>query len=706
MKKSKKPMTDSTRVLRSSAAKKRPPESRPSAVTGGEIAAKRTRSEKSKDDDGGGGGFPIPRVLPSTKKVIVVRESKAEEEDRKPKKRGRPPKSSKEAPILVSKEKKKKQKKQQKKKSEGRSGGGEGRAAVKQRISDQIKALLLDAGWTIDLRPRNGRDYLDAVYIPPKPFKGSFWSVTKAYAVYQEHKKSSEEKSVTASDPIPGDMLSMLNRKTTPGARQRWKIGAGRTPNKRKGCALLARKSGDDYVPYPWKRTVLSWLIDSGVLSVDTKVNYVDKKGKGVMEGWITRGGIRCGCCSDVITPSEFEAHSGSKLRCPYQNIVVEEGGVSLLQSQMDAWEKQSGPERKGFWEVEFGDDDLHDDTCSICADGGDLVCCDGCPSTFHLECLDIETIPPGDWHCKNCACKFCGLISDASLDEDGATISPLLSCSQCEQKFHQGCIPNRNTVSLGPGSVFCGESCKMVFKKLQKLLGVKNDMEGGFSWTLVRRFDDASLPHNAECNSKIAVAFAIMDECFMPTIDQRSGIKVIHNVVYNCGANISRLDYSGFYTFILERGDEIMSAASVRIHGTRLAEMPYIGTRNMYRRQGLCRRLLSGIESALFSLNVEKLIIPAISELTETWTKVFGFKPLELSDKQEVRSINLLTFPGIDLLQKPILKVDPAEQHTVAERAEQGEREIDRVCELGTANECSVLTSFGSSSDEVACPS
>jgi len=46
-------------------------------------------------------------------------------------------------------------------------------------------------------------------------------------------------------------------------------------------------------------------------------------------------------------------------------------------------------------------------DTCDSCKEGGDLLCCDRCPSAFHLMChdppLEEEDVPKGEWLCHKC---------------------------------------------------------------------------------------------------------------------------------------------------------------------------------------------------------------------------------------------------------------------------------------------------------------
>ncbi|KAK9161027.1 hypothetical protein Syun_007368 [Stephania yunnanensis] len=524
-------------------------------------------------------------------------------------------------------------------------GGGVARRSLGKNglIRDQIKTMLTNAGWKIDMRRRRNKTSHDAVYISPSGT--GYWSSLKAYYAFKKQYEDEEANDCGSSGssslfkPIPKEDLDQLTRKpktkemrakmikrgvkkgksageTTKRAlkikcvksgksivisrRCGNSLNAGRKRNcvvarstkglvdnqksaqgscrltnnlsskqgdltgaskkgisklskvrsasntaandrknkKQRGYTLLVRNSIKDmdldeegFASYAGKRTILSWMIDEGTLPLNGNVKYMNKRRTRAMaEGQITREGILCGCCSKTLTVLEFEVHAGSKLHQPFENIFVE-SGATLLECLLDAWNKIEESKDDGFCYIDKNDDDPNDDTCCLCGDGGDLICCDGCPSTFHRSCLGLKDLPLGDWHCLSCLCKFCGNVAGLN-DQD---------------------------------------TDRTMFERLQKDLGLKQKLEEGYTWTLMRRFNldsDTSLlglTHKAECNTKLAVALSVMNECFLPVLDRRSGMNLIHNVIYNCGSNFSRLNFSGFYTAVLEKGDEIISAASIR---------------------------------------------------------------------------------------------------------------------------------------------
>ncbi|KAL6992157.1 DNA helicase [Sarracenia purpurea var. burkii] len=52
---------------------------------------------------------------------------------------------------------------------------------------------------------------------------------------------------------------------------------------------------------------------------------------------------------------------------------------------------------------------DGHYYECVICDLGGNLLCCDCCPRTYHLQCLNppLKRIPSGKWQCPSCCQKI-----------------------------------------------------------------------------------------------------------------------------------------------------------------------------------------------------------------------------------------------------------------------------------------------------------
>ncbi|EOY24227.1 Acyl-CoA N-acyltransferase with RING/FYVE/PHD-type zinc finger protein, putative [Theobroma cacao] len=404
-----------------------------------------------------------------------------------------------------------------------------------------------------------------------------------------------------------------------------------------------------------YKRTVLAWLISLGIVGQHEKVWYVDEdSGRILAEGKIRAEGVVCDCCSRVITVGDFEIHAGRDTKKPYQHILLASSRISLLECQIEAWLDRMEEGNRAYNNVQPAPEatDKSDDACMVCADGGNLVCCERCPSTCHSSCIFLGNNISGDeWLCPYCVCKYCA-------GGDGT----LKKCTHCEKQYHCKCGGEKLDLN-SPTSLFCGDSCKQIYEGLQSMLGVRNDLVGGLSWTLLQRTEPIFTAHagvdynRVVVNSKIAVAWMVMNECFVSSIDRHSGANVVQSIVYNIGSNLTRLNFSGFYTAVLEKNDEIICAASVRVHGKRLAEMPFIGTRTEFRRRGMARTLENCVESALCDLKVEKLVIPSLQQLAGMWMEKYLFSHIEEDRlKMELSQYNTVTFPSsVVRLQKTL---------------------------------------------------
>ncbi|XP_073290636.1 uncharacterized protein [Primulina huaijiensis] len=423
-------------------------------------------------------------------------------------------------------------------------------------------------------------------------------------------------------------------------------------------------------------QTPLSRLIDNDMVLPRAKVQYRRRKnGRSMAEGRITREGIKCSCCHKIFAISKFEAHAGSTNHRPSANIFLE-NGMSLqecwLQLKQCISNQSSRPESNSKKKAKRHTR-KNDCICSVCHYGGELLLCDLCPSSFHAHCLGLKEVPDGDWFCPSCCCGTCGQGSFAKNDEQFAD-SSFLVCSQCEHQYHTGCLGDKGTIKLDTypdGHWFCQDSCEKIFCGLNEILGKPISL--GFenlTWTLIKYNRTDSYCHNASDNedySKLNVALSVMHECFKPVREPGSRRDLVEDLIFSSRSKLKRLNFQGFYTVIVENKDELISAANVRIHGKKVAEVPLVATRFKYRRLGMCRLLMKVLEKKLIELGVERLVLPAVPDVLNTWTTSFGFSVMNESERLNFLDNIFLDFQGTVICQK-VLRSDSSKLSQLTE--------------------------------------
>ncbi|CAN7032746.1 unnamed protein product [Brassica oleracea var. botrytis] len=263
--------------------------------------------------------------------------------------------------------------------------------------------------------------------------------------------------------------------------------------------------------------------------------------------------------------------------------------------------------------------------------------------------------VPDGDWFCASCCCEACGLFI-AKNTSKYAKDNILISCKQCERKYHPSCLQDSLNTFLAE-KWFCSKDCEEIFVNLRELIGKPREvcLKKKLTWRLVQSLEqdtfgtDASkIEAVAETHCKLSVALDVMHELFEPVKRRHSGGDLAEDVIFSRWSKYKRLNFSGFYTVLLERNDELITVATVRILGKKVAEMPFIGTRFQHRQHGMCR--------VLIDLGVERLVLPAVRCVLDTWINSFGFSKVIIPEKKNFLQFTFLEFGRTILCQKILI--------------------------------------------------
>ncbi|KAL8089919.1 uncharacterized protein LOC141697116 [Apium graveolens] len=431
-------------------------------------------------------------------------------------------------------------------------------------------------------------------------------------------------------------------------------------------------------------------------------------RGEKLLEGYKQGSGIFCMCCNREVSPSQFEAHAGyASRRKPYLNIYTS-NGVSLHE-----WAVKLSLKR----EISAAD---NDDLCSICADGGELLCCDTCPRAFHSECLSMQDIPKGKFHCRYCKNTFekekfvehnanavaagrvagvdpieqittrCIRIVGTTTDIGGCALcrghdfstgfneGTVIYCDQCEREFHVRCLKEHNIADLKELPTekwFCCTGCSNIYSVLDNMVAVGDTKLSDSLMNLIKRkyeekssqsFGDLDIKWRLllgkmasdETRNLLSSAVSIFHEQFNPIANSNTrDLDFIPRMVY--GGRAGDQEFGGMYCAILTVNSSVVSAGLFRIFGQEVAELPLVATGSNYQGLGYFQSLFSCIENLLGSLNVKTLVLPSADEAKSIWTKKFGFEKIDQEQLKTYREHHqMMVFQGTSMLQKPVYQM------------------------------------------------
>ena len=109
---------------------------------------------------------------------------------------------------------------------------------------------------------------------------------------------------------------------------------------------------------------------------------------------------ILCDTCPKafhlVCLEPELEEAPEGEWYCPH---CEKDGTAESKRNEKAESEAKAAVDADGIVHLEF---------CGWCKDGGELICCESCPQSYHIECVNppLTKTPASAWICAKCECE------------------------------------------------------------------------------------------------------------------------------------------------------------------------------------------------------------------------------------------------------------------------------------------------------------
>lgn len=427
--------------------------------------------------------------------------------------------------------------------------------------------------------------------------------------------------------------------------------------------------------------------------------------GKKVLSGYKQNSGIFCYCCKTEVSPSQFEAHAGfPSRRKPYLNIYTSNGAslheLSLTLSRTS----------------QFSTDE-NDDLCSVCHGLGDLLCCDGCPRSFHIECISLPRIPANKWYCNYCNYMFqkekfaernpnaiaagrvpgvdpieqitnrcirivktlnaqdsggCTLCRVQDFCKSGFGPRTVIICDQCEREYHVGCMKEhkmQDLKELPVGDWFCCSDCERINSSLKELIVEGDEKLPDHLIDVVKKkvkekgLSVADLQvtwrvfnGRKSCLDEIRPHLSKAVSVFHEQFDPICYGELKQDLIPHMvyGRNLKEKEFGGMCCAVISVNSTIVSSAVFRVLGKEVVEVPLVATSKDCEGMGYFQCLYLCMERLFEDLGVKNILLPAAEETRSLWMNKFGFSEMPQEEFDDMtKYYALMNFDGTSMLNK-----------------------------------------------------